>query len=415
MRAFGLLSGFWREQGTVSISSGTAFYNLFSGYQNGAAVTSLAPSITDRDIIQQMQYMLLESAASQATWAGTDQFVYNDFVNAMQRRLNQFLADTGIIITRSVVSGPADSSGQIALTDTVIDVRRAAWITSLGYHKPLWREDERMLTAASQSWNTAAAQAPDSYSIMAPAPLQVQFAPVPSASTGTVELLTVNTGATLNPASSATILGIPDPLCAAIKWGALADLLGKDGPARDVPRGTACEALYGLYVRAARMLPVVIQAQISGAPMIPVTITELDGSNPSWEDQAGTSTDIALAGVNLFACSPVPNAAATLTFDVVKPAPVPASDGTNIQIGREQIEMMLDYAEWLALFKVAGAEWHATEQKAKNFMQQALTYNQRISASVRSAIPAGDQSQREKTERERRDEGGKRGLGAMVS
>jgi hypothetical protein len=58
--------------------------------------------------------------------------------------------------------------------------------------------------------------------------------------------------------------------------------------------------------------------------------------------------------------------------------------------------MIIDYAEHLALFKCAGGEWHASERQAENFLLQSITYNQRISASVRAAMSSALQSERQK-------------------
>lgn len=219
LRTFALLSGFWRERTTFVTVASTAFYDI-------STISIIAPSLTDRDLIQFIQYHLLEIATSQSTWNGTEMFTLNDVRFALQRRRDQFLADTGIVITRSTPSVTAGATGRVDLDDSIIDVRRAAWINALSYYTPLWREDERLLTAADSSWMTQGV--PAEYSVMAPPPITLQLAP-PALANGTLELLTVNAGAALNPASSATVLGIPDNLCAAIKWGALSDLLSKDG------------------------------------------------------------------------------------------------------------------------------------------------------------------------------------------
>jgi hypothetical protein len=111
--------------------------------------------------------------------------------------------------------------------------------------------------------------------------------------------------------------------------------------------------------------------------------------------------DIALTASNLIALNPVPDGAYSVTMDVVN-VNIPQGDGDQIQLGREQIDMIIDYAEHLALFKVGGAEWHATERQAKNFLIQCITYNQRLSASARASAIASMESYREKMERPRR-------------
>lgn len=399
LRTFGLCSGFWRDRGTIPTTSATAFYDictLLSG-------SLLNYTVTDRDIIQALQYHLLEPATSQAVWFGTEMFNIDVLRYAIQRRRDQFLADTGIVVNRSLLS-IIPNIGRQQLLDSTIDVRRAAWLGAAptNYYNPLWREDERLLTMASQTWSVDLGT-PEMYSIMAPPPLEIQLAP-PPISSGQVELLTVDSGAALDPANTATVLGIPDDLTPAIKWGALADLLGIDGIAADPVRAQFAEQRYQQYVQLARTLPVVMHAEINGVPLIPCTLQELESSTPNWQNSSAPPTDIALAAPNLIALNPVPNDVYSITLDVVSKTPIPANGAASVQIGREQLDAILDYAEHLALFKSAGTEWHATERQASNFLAQAITYNQRISAAARAVLTAAVQSQRQKQEIPRRVE-----------
>lgn len=409
LRTFGLCSGFWRERGVLASFSGTAFYDL--GNLVVAGVPLVGYTVTDQDLIQAIQYHLLENASSQAAWGGTEQFTLDDVTRAIERRRNQFLSDTGAVVTVSTINIAPPPSGRTSLAPNIIDVRRAAWrgAAPLNYFVPLWREDERLLTAANQDWSVSSGT-PEAYSIMAPQPLTLQLAPPPVAS-GQLELLTVNSGATLNPSAGATILGIPDDLTPGIKWGALADLLGKDGIACDPVRAQYAEERYQIYVKLARVLPVVIHAEINGVPLIPSTLQEVESSTPGWENISGAPADLILAAPNLIGLSPVPDGAYSVTADVVRRTPV-YTNADPVQIGQEQLDAILDYAEHLALFKCAGAEWHSTDRAAQNFMLQAITYNQRMSASARSSVSAAMQSQRQKEGTPRRSRSGS-GVGAV--
>lgn len=397
LRTFGCCSGFWRARGNITTATNTAYYDINVGLTDGSTLF-LSPTVTDRDIIQQLQYMLLESAASQTTWTGTEQFSYQDLANSIQNRLNQFMSDTGIVVNRSVINVASPSIGRQILDQKTIDVRRVAWLGSApeNYYTTLWREDERLLTAANQGWSVNSGT-PEAYSIMASGPLQLQIAPIPR-SNGQMELLTVDS-TSLDPANGATVLGIPNDLTPAIKWGALADLLGKDGIARDPARAQFAEQRYRQYVLLARTLPVVIHAELNGVPLIPSTLQEMDAATPGWQNitagPANPVQDVILAAPNLIAVSAIPDQQYSITFDVVRKTPVYA-DTDPIQLGREQLNIILDYAEHLALFKVGGAEWHATERQANNFLLQSITYNQRISAAARAVFSATEQSERQK-------------------
>lgn len=410
MRTFGVLSAFWKQRGSVPITSGTTFYSLPSLFSPTGVIDF---TVTDHDLIKQIQYALLEDATSQTTWNGTSQFTLSDVINAIQRRRNQFLSDTGIVLTHSTQAASPPPISRETLTDTIIDIRRCAWLgaSPFSYYKTMWREDEQSMTYSDLQWENTSGT-PNSYSVMAPPPLQLQVNPPPIAS-GTFDLVTVNSGANLTEGGAATILGIPDDLTPAIKWGALADLLGIDGQARD-SRANFCETRYQQFVQLARMLPLVVHAELNGVATIPTTLDDLDMGIADWQNMVGSPSYLALSGWSLAALCSVPDSGTySLTLDVVAKAPIPAADGVYVQIGREQIDMLLDYAEHLALFKVGGAEFAVTDRQSSNFLLQSITYNQRLAASARYVIVAKEQSQRQKFTHYRRQQAD--GLGTQPS
>ncbi len=407
LRTFGLLSGFWRERGTVNTTSGTSFYDLTT-LLSGSLLTY---TVTDHDIIQEIQYMLLEDASDQTTWPGTNQFTYEDVTGAVQRRLNQFLSDTGIIQSR--ITQVATLTSRQQLPDTVIDVRRVAnqGVTPLNYWNRLKREDEFSISAGNIGWTTEQGT-PQVFSVMAPPPLTLTLSPTPS-SVSTLELIVVKTGTPLTPDTTPSVIGIPDDVTPAIKWGALADLLGKDGPAYDPARADFCEKRYTQYVQLTRLLSCVVNVEIQGRSKIAETLHDLDEGFHDWQNYSGQPGYIALCGWNLAAIAPVPNNVYSLTFDVVRNSVVPTSDSDYLQVGREQFDMILDYAEHLALFKSGGEELNSSMRQADNFMTQSITYNQRLAAAASYVITPKDASQRTKYQFPRRESANS--LGAQPS
>jgi hypothetical protein len=397
LRTFSALSAFWRERITFNTVANTIFYDLPT-----QAASQLGYTLTDRNLISIMEYHLLEPAnnwGASTAWGGTAQFVMADLEDALERRRNQFLADTGMVLTHSTIASAPPPAGRVALTDTMIDVRRACWKDASDVYHYLWREDEFALNAYSRTW-ALDATTPYAYSVMGPPPVQLQLAAVPL-DAGTLDLISVNTGAALD-VTSGVVLGIPDDWTWVVKWGALADILGKDGPAFDPIRASYCEKQYRSGVELAREQGCIIQAQLQGVNLWVDSIYATDCMYATWQNEpAASTTDIAVCGYNLVATRPQPAGVYSLTFDIVRKAPVPALDGTQLQVGREQLDILLDYAEHLALFKVGGAEFQATFRQAENFLQQAATYNSRLSASARNAVASIKFSKREAEERPR--------------
>jgi len=397
MRTWQCFTAYWRERAVFATEENVAFYNL------PTQVSSLRSfSLTDRNLINDIQYHLLEAAndwTASTAWGGTEQFTMDDVTDALQRRRNQFLAETGCTVTRSYVHAPPPPISRIPLSDDIIDVRRAAWCTIDSAYSILWRSDEWALTAYAKSWSTTLTT-PHSFSITATPPVSMQIAPAPL-DAGYLELLCVETEADLDE-TAGVAMNIPDDFCWVVKWGAMADLLGKDGPAADPVRAAYCERMYQIGVDVARQQACVVQAEIQGVPLLVDSLHSLDAYNTGWQNDTGTPTTIGATGLNTLGLSPVPDGVYSITVDVVRDAPVPTADGTQIQLGREELEAVLGYAEHLAMFKVGGPEWEASARYWNNMLQMSLSYNERLAAASRYAVPMADQSRNEKYNRPRR-------------
>jgi hypothetical protein len=420
-RTFGSLSAFWRDRGTVTLTQGTTYLDLPTQFPSLLSYTLL-----DRDLINICQYHLLEPATSVwgSGWTGTEMFQMSDLRNAIQNRRDQFLADTGMVVTQQYQTiSTTPVNGRIPLPDKTIDVRRVIWITPTTLIH-LWREDEFALNANDPNWFIDTAQ-PYAYSILASPPVTLQIAPPPSinytsmtisdieffgqsqlinqVSSGvSVDTITVNSGATLNQ-QIGVALGIPDDWTWVIKWGALADLLGMDGPARDPVRAQFAEQRYQQGVQIAKQVSCIMQVQVAGVNLAIDPLVDVDAYDPNWQGNTQkTPTTIGTAGLNLAAIYPVPDTTYTFNFDLIVKAPVPVNDGDDVQLGREQVDMILDYAEHLAAFKMGGQEFLATVRHADNFLRESMAYNERLSAASRYITPDANQSVLETVSRPRR-------------
>lgn len=373
LRTFSLLSMYWRTQASFSTSALTFHYDLPT-----ALPAAVGYTVTDRSLINAIQHHLQEPATSSwaGGWTGTAMFTLDDVASALQRRRDQFLVETGIVVSRSAYTY-TPAAGRVTLLDSSMDVRRAAWVDDAGYSH-LWRTDERELTMMGNSWVTGLAQTPLYYSIMSPPPITMQLAPAPT-ETKVIEIISVSSGPVLAPTASATVLGIPDDMSWIVKWGALADLLSKDGPAQDPARAKYCEARYEEGLKLAMLAPMIINARIAGVPVLIHAIVDMDSYKPNWQnDTAAIPTDILTAGRNLIYMYPKPLGVTSVMLDLVQNAPIPVNDGAQVEIGREQLDAIIGYAEHLAMFKVAGEEWHATNSGYENLVKLAMNYNSRL-------------------------------------
>lgn len=396
LRTWGAAALYWRERGTFNTTAGVPFYNV-----RVEIPTLLGDTILDTEIVKSIQYKMCEPATGNS-WTGTDMFTLDQVTQAIQRRRNQFRLETGMsgMVNYQIASG-TPANGRVALNDRTIDVRRVAfqeiggtsWVT-------LWRSDEWAMGAATANGWAQTPAKPSTYSVLAPPPLTLQLAPVPQA-TGTLDLLTIETGLDLNPAVG-VILGIPDDFAWVIEFGAMCDLLGPDAQTKDSPRAAYCQARWEEGVALGRIYASVVQMQVNAVPIYISALQSLDAGNPTWQASSGQPTIAAAAGLHVFALSPVPDGSYGISADVVRKAPIPAADGDFLQIGREELDSILRYAEHLASFKMGGAEFAATKLQYDGFIRAASIYNERLRANASNFEVLTDRTHLEGSRRPRR-------------
>jgi hypothetical protein len=81
-------------------------------------------------------------------------------------------------------------------------------------------------------------------------------------------------------------------------------------------------------------------------------------------------------------CAPCPVATGSqsigVSMIVVGSAPIPALDGDFVQASRDTFDEILNYAQMLASFKQAGAEFAATRPLEQSFYKAAQETNARL-------------------------------------
>ncbi len=414
LRTWQALTGYWRNRAVWTATALEPFYDLTNTASTGAAASNPAafvgPTVTDQQIVQNIQYSLIENngqVVAGNAWVGTEMFTLADVTQAMQRRLNQFLVDTGCMVFHSQLPTPAPpGSGRILLPENIIDVRRLGFLRPTTGRPgafqasafqpsafqeqtgnpnreciPLWASDEFAASCYNPVWSYIP-DTPATFSVIGPPPLEMQLIPVPL-DVGDLDLITVNAGNTLDP-SVGVLLGIPDNFAHAVKWGALADLLARDGQPRDDTRSVYCQTRYQEAVEMCRLFPGIIQAQVNGRPVLATSIAEADAYMPDWQSVPDFPQQLATCGWNLVALVPPPDGDQpySATVDMAVNAVIPATDGAYLQAGREVLDALLDYAQHLASFKMGGSEFTNTQSLYQRFMKQAGVYNERLQATA---------------------------------
>jgi hypothetical protein len=85
------------------------------------------------------------------------------------------------------------------------------------------------------------------------------------------------------------------------------------------------------------------------------------------------------AGLNLIAIPPPDAGSYSLTATVVENAPVPVLVSDCLQVTQDVFDVILDYAQHLAAFKMGGEEFLVTQPLLQRFMQLAALYSSKLS------------------------------------
>ena len=369
---------FWRNRFTFESVANSFWYDLTN--QTG----TLTPyTVTDREVISFLLYNLIEPQLNGSFgYVGTDMFTLSDIVNALQRRRDQFLLETGMVTAQSVVNGPIPPINRLSLTDSIIDVKRVAWKDATPTYSTLWRTDEWASESFKYGWSNAPQNPPTNFSTAAVPPITLSIIPPPQAS-GQVELITTAAGAALNPASGVT-LGIPDDFAWVVRMGALADLLGREGQSRDSQRAQYAEARWKEGIALAKQFTSIVTGYINGVQVFPQSIHSLSCFRSGWQNEAPNIPDtIGVMSWNLLALVPLPiSSGVSIMLDMVQNAPVPVADGDFLQIGREDLDALLDYAQHLVAFKQGGQEFVETVPIYQSAVTQAKLRNSKLQEEI---------------------------------
>lgn len=380
LQTFNALANFYREEFVFNTQANVTWYDLTNATQ--IPTTLRAMTETDQTLLSLIEYHLLEpqTPAYPLVWTGSLQFSVSDILNALQETRDEVLSETVCTITESLINAAA---GRTFLIQTVMGLRRVVWIPAAGFGfvlnalvpSDLW---------AQQSFEAGFIQAapgtPITYRMSTEPPLAFDV-DIQPAVPGQYDILTVNAGGDLTDQNS-TILRIPNDWCWVNKWGALAQLLGRDSVAADLYRAKYCTMRYQEGLSSMRAAPALLGARINDVPVAVTSVTAGDFYDANWQGAtAGTPTKLYYAGLNLVGLGPTPAGVGnSVTANVVRNMVLPSLDADFIQVGRDDVSAILDESQHIAMFKCGGAEFAQTFPLHGNFLRRCTMHNSKLSA-----------------------------------
>lgn len=127
----------------------------------------------------------------------------------------------------------------------------------------------------------------------------------------------------------------------------------------------------------------------NGQPMSQSSLWELDYGHQSWESDTTNVPNVPIqpkcwapAGLTLIAIWPA-DATSTnaLTVQGIADTPILTTDAQFLDIGREELNHILDYIQHIATFKEGGQEFDTSQRLLQNFLKGAATRNSMLMAN----------------------------------
>jgi hypothetical protein len=218
---------------------------------------------------------------------------------------------------------------------------------------------------------------PANWSVIDGPPLAMDVDVAPNVSGG-YDVLSLQAGLSFFPPNP-TLLNVPDDWAWLAKWGALSDLLGRESEATDRQRADYCLKRYMDGLKIMKQANWLLLATINGMPVDTPSVREKDGFSPEWQDNSAAWPSLVTAGMDL--CAPCPVAGSVpmgVSCVLVGNQPVPSLDSDFVQCARDVFDVILDYAQMLAMFKEGGAEFAGAKDLEKNFFMLAMATNKRL-------------------------------------
>lgn len=388
LRWWGSLTHRWRDRLTEQLVQNQHWYAV------AALFPSQAPTVLDQDLLEEIQHHLLEDI-SRTSWPGTSQFTLDEVTQGLQSYQDFLLAQPLSLAQtlHNVPLAPRFSLAGISPTRAILNLRRVAWKATDGTFTHLRKADEDQARYYDPGWSLNP-DTPEAFSLAVTPQLELAFIPSPN-TPGQLELVYQLAGPVLNPAAG-VVLGLPDALSWGVKWGAIADLLAKEGASADPQRQRYAAERFEESLLISELYSFALEAELNGRLTNLSSVYDLDSYRSEWQNEAAAEPDaIAFMGYNLFSVAPKPDAGPnSVLFDAIVQAPIPTDDADHIQLGKDELDAVIDYAHHIGSFKQGGDEFMSTMALYQGAQGFAAELNGRLKAAI-TARAAMEQRARE--------------------
>lgn len=206
-------------------------------------------ALTDQSVLGEIQVHLLEPNDSGATWP-SGLWATDEVLALVNQRQYDFLKRTALILTRATIPTIPQEHRQALPSDWIM-TQRVVWLDGSGNFTEIPRSDGWEADHAIPTWPNTTATQPALYTDGESQTLTLEIMPAAS-QPGSLQILYVALSTQLTGAG--VTFTVPDEFVPAIKWGVIADMLGKVGRAFDPQRAQYAESRYEEGVQAAKIM-----------------------------------------------------------------------------------------------------------------------------------------------------------------
>lgn len=377
---WGLTAQYFRETGLVTTVANQSFYYIESSLRNSTDTDYLQSlTISDRDLINDINYALMEPQISiwGSGWVGTEMFSLGEISSILSDSRDEFLKLTATIASSYDL---VFTDGRLDLpTDHIRILRMDTKDISSGNNYPMWVVDQVQLYTTFRETAFPFTSRPKAYSVSYSPQLTVDVWPEAS-SNSTFNIQAIRSGGSLNPTSTSTTLLIPDDASFLLKYRTLADLYSGDGLARCPAMANYCEQRYQEGLNDVSQYLSVLWQNDPGPRAQITSVAQWDQVRPTWRNTTGSPRSCAQLNWNTIALRPVPDDEYIVTFETIRKAPIPTLNTDFIQVGRESIQAIYDYAQHVALVKSQGVEFESTQQRYASARALAMDYRRQLAS-----------------------------------
>ncbi len=377
LSVWNVLTQWWPQDFTFTINPPTASDWTFTN----TAGTPREQTLLDGDLYSLLLYHILEPQLISGAWAGTDQFSLNDLAQSVTRTRNEILQGTACKMEVLDVLGPVPNSSRIFLPDDVLDVRRVRYAGVDGTTLTPMRGDSLSFLRFSPDYRQTS-DTPRRWDVLGSPPLALTFDTLVNQPSN-LEILAMQAASELAPPDT-TPLQIPNDWMWVLKYGALQNLFNNEAEATDRQRASYCKKRYEEGLKLMQVMPWLMNGFINEVACDITAVVTKDRNSYEWQLNPVARPTIVIGGIDLVALCPTvqpldPPAAVKLT--VVGNAPQPVADGDFVQVPRDVMDSIMDYAQHLAAFKQGGDEFFETMPLYQNFIRYAVETSLRLRKS----------------------------------